>query len=261
MAGLKDKLDAWRQSRRAAQDGPGTSPVPAPSVSGVAVSGVAAFADKNPFSTDLFVRRQTTYLRVFVAVSVVFATVIFMQAAVISNLFPLKRTEIALVHTFGPDEQFYRVEPLSQDVSGFDIFLEKRVGRWVRLVFKLDRPTQEVRWKEAVHMTDTALWKDMQKTYVNGKAIAKVLSEGLTRDVEVKAVSQVAAQETGERLFAVDFVQRDFAEGKEIKVQSLRAYIVVELRPREVTKADRYANPLGVTVVDIKLQEEPSDDT
>ena len=250
MARLKDKLNAWRQSRRAAEDGSGPSPVPAPDV-----SGVAAFADKNPLSTALFVHRQTTYLRVFVAVSVLFAVVILMQAAAISNLLPLKKTEFALVHTFGPEEQLYRVEPLSQDIDGLMLFLEKRVGRWVQLVFALDRPTQEVRWQEAVHMTDSALWNRMQKTFVDRKAIAKVLSDGLTREVEIKGASQVAEQEDGNRLFVVDFVQRDFSNARQIKEQVLRGYVVVTLRPKEVIQADRYLNPLGVTVVDFKLQE------
>ena len=147
------------------------------------------------------------------------------------------------MHTFGPDEQFYRVEPLTQDVDGFLLFLENRIGRWVKLLFELDRPTQVVRFQEAVYMTDSDLWRQLQETFANLKEISNVLDKGMTRTVEVLGVSQVAAQEGGQRLFAVDFVQRDFAKGQEVSVRSLRAYVLVELRPHEVRKEDRYLNP------------------
>ena len=81
MAGLKDKVAAWRQRRQAAQAesrGPGSG------------SGLAAFAAHNPLSTDLFVRRLTTQFRVSVMVIILLAIGNFMQAGVISNLLPLK---------------------------------------------------------------------------------------------------------------------------------------------------------------------------
>jgi len=53
----------------------------------------------------------------------------------------------------------------------------------------------------------------------------------------------------------VDFTQVDERRSREVGRQSLRAYLSMETRPQEVRAEDRYANPLGVTVLRMVLKE------
>jgi type IV secretion system protein VirB8 len=218
---------------------------------------VAAVAALDPQSFQAAHRRLLLLNRVLIVACVCLTACLVFLSSTISYLAPLKTTEFALVHTFGPDEQFYRVEPLSQDVNGFDIFLEKNMARWVRAALELDLPTQEVRWEEVVHMTDTALWRRLQRDHLDPGEVRKLLDQGVTRTIAVKDTSIIVEKE-GVWLVAVDFTQRDFFKGEETRVRDLRAFLSVELRPRDVTKADRYLNPFGVTVVDVVLKEASS---
>lgn len=233
------KIPGWL-GRRASANGP--------------ASPHGAVASADPYAFQAAHRRLAWMFRLSVGVNVALAAAVTVQANAISVLVPLKTTEVALVRTYAPDDKLYRIEPITEEVDGFQLLLESTARRYVKLTLELDPVTQDERLREASRMTDATFSKRFYEERVKSGSIRKALDDGLTREVLIESVSRIESFGNDHKL-VVDYVQVDRQRGEETGRKKLRAYLSMTTRPREVRKEDRYTNPLGIVVLDMTLKE------
>lgn len=75
-----------------------------------------------------------------------------------------------------------------------------------------------------------------------------------SRRVYVETADRLASFDDDYKL-AVDFVQVDERNGREVGRKALRAYLSMTTRPQTVGPEDRFSNPLGITVLQMTLKE------
>lgn len=241
MAGLKDLF------RRKARGGSGGDDPPRAARH---ASTVAADA----YSYRTAHRRLAWLFRLSVMTNVGLIASVVVLANAVAALVPLKTTEVALVRGYEPDDKLYQIEPISEDVDGFDLYLESMARRYVRLVLEIDPVTEASRRREAARMTDRDFWKDVRRARIETEERADALNDGLVRHVHVETANRLASFEDDYKL-AVDFVQIDERRGQEVGRKALRAYLSMTTRPQSVSPEDRFSNPLGITVLQMTLKE------
>lgn len=215
----------------------------------------ACVAAADPYSFAVAHRRLAWMLRLSVALNVVLAASQTVTINAISALVPLKKTEIALVRTDPSDDRIYRIEPISKNVEGFDILMESMARRYVRLLLEIDPVTQTERFREAFRMTDRAFYERFKRDRIDSKKVQEAIADGITRSITVESVDRIASY-YGTYKYAVDLVQVDTKDGREIDRKRTRAYLEMTTREqKEVPEADRYENPLGITVLNLVLKE------
>lgn len=214
-------------------------------------AGVAA---ADPYAFQAAHRRLAWLLRISAGTNVALIAAVTVLATTILVLVPLKKTEVALVRTYAPDDRLYRIEPISETVDGFELLLESTARRYVKLTLEIDAVTQEERLREASHMTDAAFSERFYRERVQSGSIREAIDDGLEREVRIESVDKIESFGRDHKM-VVDFVQVDRQRGKETGRKRLRAYLSLTTRPNEVRKADRYTNPLGIVVLDMTLKE------
>ena len=214
----------------------------------------AAVGRADPYAFEVAHRRLAWMLRISASLNVGLFALLALALGAIATLVPLKTTEIALVHADAQDNRLYRIEPLSQTVEGFDLVLEDKARRYVRLLLEIDPITQTQRFREAFRMTDRAFYERFRKDRIESQAVQDAIASGLTRSVMVESVDRID-ESGGIYKYAVDFVQTDERGGAVVERKKLRAYLSLTLRARDdVPEADKYENPLGITVLDLVLK-------
>lgn len=237
---------AWL--RRIGKRNTGDKPVavkPSPHASAVAA---------DPYSFQASHRRLAWMLRLSAGTNIVLGAGIVVLVQTIAHLVPLKETEIALVRTYGPDDRTYVVEPVSKKVGGFEVFLEAQARRFVLITNEIDPVTQEERLREASRLSDAGFWERFKRERIDSGLITEALEKGIEREVRIVAIDAIATLSSDHK-YAVDFIQIDHRRGKEISRRKLRAYLTLATRPQNVSAADKYTNPFGVTVLDMVLRE------
>jgi type IV secretion system protein VirB8 len=216
---------------------------------------IAPFDDvaaADPYSFQVAHRRLAWMLRQSVAINIVLGVCLVASLAAWSELVPLRKVEIALLRAEPGDNRLYRVEPITNQVGGFDLLMEQQARRYVRLLLEIDEVTQAERFAEAFRMTDATFYEKFKSERF--KSIDKAISEGLTRSITVESVDRIDTVGKNYK-YAVDFVQTDRRKGEEVERRKLRAYLNMTTRPNTVREADRFQNPLGITVLDLVLKE------
>lgn len=214
----------------------------------------AAAVRADPYSFRVAHRRLAWLLRLSVAMNVALIAGLSVTVSAFAHLLPLKTTEIALVRTDPDDNRLYRIEPIERSVQGLDVLLENMARRYVRMLLEIDTVTQTERFRQAFGMTDPGFYERFRRERIETGAVQDALDARLTRSITVESVDRIDAF-GGTYKYAVDLVQIDHKAGREIARRKLRAYLNMTLRPRTVTAADKYENPLGITVLDLVLKE------
>lgn len=222
-----------------------------------AKTGHRSVVEADPYSFQVAHRRLAWMLRLSVVTNVGLLSAVVIQANAIGAMLPLKETQVALVRTYGPDDKLYQVEPISEDVEGFDVLLESMARRYVHLVIEIDPVTEAERRDEAARMTDRAFWKEFRRERIDTEERAKALQDGLIRTVRIEDATRLASF-TDDYKLAVDFVAIDERRGKEVGRKELRAYLSMTTRPQSVAPEDRFSNPLGITVLNFVLKDRQS---
>lgn len=206
----------------------------------------------DPYSFQVAHRRQAWLLKIAAGIIIVLGFCLVSSLNALASLWPLKETKIALVRVDAKDDRVYRIEPLTQDTEGFDLVMEAAARRYVRNLLTIDAITQTERFKEAFRMTDDGYFKRFQDERF--AAVEDAINSGLNRSIVIESVDRL---DTTDDVFkyAVDFVQVDERKGELIERRKLRAYLNMTTRPQEVSDADKYENPLGITVLDLVLKE------
>lgn len=210
--------------------------------------------EADPYKSEVAHRRLAWLLRISVFVSVSSACVAVAAIDTINNLAESFEPKIALLRVYEKDDKLYRVEPIEEDVEGFDILMEAKAKRYVRLMLEIDDVTQTERFKEAFRMTDTAYYKRFKKDRIDSGAIKDFMDAGGIRSITVESIDSIE-NEQGVFKYAVDYTQTDRFPGQKPEVKPARAYLTMTTRPHEVREVDKYENPLGITVLDMALKE------
>ena len=215
----------------------------------------AAHARTDPYSFQVSHKRLAWMLRVSTGTNIVLAACLIILISAYSHLLPLKTTEIALLRSDPEDNRLYRIEPISEDVEGFDLLLEDKARRFMRNLLEIDPVTQTERFREAFRMMDRAFFERFEKERLDSNKVQDALDSGLTRSITVISVDRIAAY-GGTYKFVVDFIQTDTRDGKLVEKKQARATMDMTTRPQEeIRKEDRFENPLGIIVLDLTLKE------
>lgn len=208
----------------------------------------------DPFAFQAAHKRLAWMFRISAGMNIALVMTAIVLGQTISVLVPLKKTEYALVRTYEPDDKLYRIEPISEDVEGFELLLESMAKRYVKLVLELDSVTQDERMVEASRMTDRVFSERFKRDRIKSGAIREALDRGLTREIIIESVDRIESFGNDHKL-VVDFIRVDRERGAKAARKRLRAYLSMTTRPQEVRKEDRYTNPLGIVVLDMTLKE------
>ncbi|NMM46492.1 hypothetical protein HH303_18520 [Rhodospirillaceae bacterium KN72] len=209
----------------------------------------------DPYSFEVAHRRLAWMLRISAGTNVVLGLGLCTALTALSHLFPLKTTEIALVRNDSVSNQLIRIEPISEDVDGFALLMEQKARWYVRALLEIDAVTQTERLRQAFVMTDDKFYEAFKKERIDSGAIQDAINSGLTRSITVESVDLIESYDDNKRKYAVDLVQTDTRRGDVVETKKIRAYLAMTTRPHTVREADRFENPLGITVLDLSLKE------
>ena len=212
----------------------------------------ASVARADPYSFQVAHRRLAWMFRLSVVLNIVLGLSLSTAMNVFQILWPLKEIQLGLLRADPADDRVYRVEPIALGVEGFDLLMESAARRYVRNLLTIDTVTQTERFKEAFRMTDDAYYKRFSDERFD--KVEEAINSGLNRSIVIESVDRIENTD-GTYKYAVDFVQVDERKGDVIERRKLRAYLNMTTRPHQVSEADKYENPLGITVLDLVLKE------
>lgn len=220
--------------------------------------GHASAAELDPYSFQASHRRQAWMLRLSVGIIFALAAGLVVALNTISELVPLKTTEFALIRTYCEDDRTYSVEQVSKELKGFDIFMEARARRFVKILLEIDSVTQEERQREASQMADTEYWKKFRRERIDSGEIRKAIERGIDREITIETVTVIPTLTSeNEFKFAVDYTQTDSRNGAvmEGSPKKLRAFLSMETRPQQnIPLSEKFTNPFGAYVTDLVLR-------
>lgn len=218
--------------------------------------GHSGVLSADPFAYRTAHRRLAWLLRSSVAINVVLGACLAVTTQALTSLVPLKTTEVALLRADPSDDRIYRVEPISVNVDGFELLLEKLSRRYVRQILTIDETTQNTRFAEVRSYSDADFFNHYVKT--NKPFLDQALKDGLNRSITIKGAYKVDAY-NGVFLYVVEFQQVDRMDRTEPVRRDLRAFLELTPRPNEVTEAEKFENPLGIRVLGMSIKEQASE--
>ena len=178
----------------------------------------------------------------------------------IMNTMPLYRVEPFLLSFADKSEQIYRVEQVKniyERKSLTELFVREYVI--LRNSFVGDVDEMEKRWGVGGRVQELSSPKVYQnfKENVADKILELIRQRGITRDIKILAVNEVAGGKTGEVWWQVEFRMTDMQPDKEAPTVSIwQAHVGIKyLASRKVTLGNRLKNPLGFTVVKYTVEQ------
>jgi type IV secretion system protein VirB8 len=207
----------------------------------------------DPYDFRVAHKRLAFLFRLSVTSNIVMVLALLVMASSFSAVLPLKEVRIALLKSDDLENKLVRVEPISQDIKGFDLFLEQKAKRYVKLLVDIDPITQGERLQEAWKMTSIGYYNKFKAVRLDSGAIQEAIDSGLVRSALVESISLIQRRED-EWNYSVDFTQVDTRSGEEVERRKLRAYLTMTTRPQEVAPEDVYENPLGIVVTNMSIK-------
>ncbi len=212
------------------------------------------FRSQDPFAFAIAHQRLAWLLRISAGINIVLAMAFVVSISAFSSLFPLKEIRVALLKIDQADNRIYRIEPISEDVDGFQLLLEQMARRYVRNMLEIDSVTQGIRFREAFAMTDNVFYNRFKRERIESNEVTKAIKSGLTRSITIVGVDMIETNNSNYKL-VVDFIQTDKRRGNLVERKSARAYLTMTTRPKEVKQNAEIENPLGIIVLDMILKE------
>lgn len=212
--------------------------------------------DVDPFDFQVAHKRLAWMLRLSAGTNIALIIALAVMVSTISTLLPLKEVQIALLRADPADNRIYRVEPISQDVPGFDLFMEMTVRNFTASVLTIDTVNAK---PEIIATLDTFATRDFNKKFYRRRAAAvdEAIEAGLNRSITIESAALIGNYD-GVRNYSVDFVQTDKRNGKFVERRKLRAVLKVITQPNTVQIKDKFNNPHGIRVADMVLKERPA---
>ena len=226
---------------------------PTPNQTKASRASTARRATTDPYGFQMAHRRLAWLLRISFGTNIILLCGFVITVSVIPVLLPLRTTEIALLRSDPADDRVYRVEPISQEVDGFDLLLEQMSRRYVKLLLEIDGVSQTSRMREAFAMTDNGFYQKFRKRHIDSGIIQDAIDDGLNRTVLVESADRIS-ESNGTFQYAVDFVQIDKRNGETFDQKKLRAYLSITTRPHEVRSSEKFENPFGIRILNLILK-------
>ena len=208
----------------------------------------------DPYSWQVAHRRLAWITRLLIVLVVIMGAGLVTALEAISDLAREFEPKLALVRMHDKDDRLIFIEPIREDVPGFEVLLRQKARRYVRLMLEIDRVTQTERFREAFRMTDDDYYRRFRKARIESDAVQDILNAGITRSITVESVERLESSGPYHK-FVVDFIQTDMQGATEIERKELRAYLTMTTRGREAAPVDEIENPLGIMVLDMVLKE------
>lgn len=217
--------------------------------------GHASMREADPYSFQVAHRRLAWMFRTSVGINIALAACVVVAVNAIVEIAPLiGETKLALVRADPNDNRLFRIEPINQEVDGFELQMEDKARRYVRNILAIDSVTHDERMAEVRRMTDKRFWKRFEEKRISSGVIKEALASGLDRSITIETVSRIDSIDDTHK-YAVDFIQTDERDGKLVDEQMPRAYLTMTTRPQEnVPVDDIYENPLGIVVLDLSVK-------
>ena len=208
----------------------------------------------DPYAWQVAHRRLAWLTRLLIVLVVVMGAGLVTALEVITRLAAEFEPQLALVRMHEKDDRLIFIEPIRENVPGFEVLLRQKARRYVRLMLEIDRVTQTERFREGFRMTDDDYYRRFRKTRIESDAVQDILNAGITRSITVESVERLESSGPYHK-FVVDFIQTDMQGATEIERKELRAYLTMTTRGREAAPVDEIENPLGIMVLDMVLKE------
>jgi len=210
--------------------------------------------EADPYRWEVSHRRLIFMFRLSVGAFVVAIAVIVTLAQTMQTMAESYEPKIALVRQMEKSDKLVRIEPFTEQMDGYETFIEGKARRYVRLMLEIDDVSQSERFKEAFRMTDMDYYKRFRKDRIDSGAIRAFLDENGVRSITVESIERLNTEDDVYK-YVVDFIQTDKFPGKKPKIKEARAYLTLTTRKQEVPEMEKYENPFGVTVLDMALKE------
>ena len=167
----------------------------------------------------------------------------------IFQVVPLYRVEPFLLTFQNRSEQVYNIQPLTMELRNRKAITEVFVREYVllRSTFTADVGEVETRWMPGgpiQEMSTNQVYQDFLDN-VAKKAIGVIKNQGMTRDVKILSVNELA-----DGVWQVEYETRDmYPDSASPEISYWTASLNVGFRRKTVKHGDRLKNPVGFTVV------------
>lgn len=209
-------------------------------------------------NSDVFVANvgEKRYLWTARAFAIITALSICCNIVLILAIFqvlPLYRVEPFLLTFQNRSEQVYNIQPIKEGLRNQKAITEVFVRQYVllRSSFMRDSAEMEARWSAdgpVKEMSSPKVYQDFLDNTAK-KALQVISSRGLSRDVKILSVNELA-----NGIWQVEYETRDmYPESVQPEVNYWTASLNVTYRKKNVKYGDRLKNPVGFTVTRYSL--------
>lgn len=208
----------------------------------------------DPFSFEVSHRRLAWCFRMSVFMNVTLSFALIFTASALMVAYPLKETRFALIEADSAANQVYRIEPLSEEVSGFKLFLETKAREFASNILPVDLVTQNERYGAAFAMATTNLANKFAEQYFKSGWLKDAHDKGLNRSVIIENAFVRNDSLTKNYLVTVDYVQIDRFKAADTETRKhLSVNFEMAQNPQWVEASELYKNPLGIVVLDMSI--------
>jgi len=214
--------------------------------------------------TDVIVENaaEKRYLWTARAFAVIFAISIccnIMLTLTIMNTIPLYRIQPFLLSFADKETQIYHVEPV-QKLRQYKYLTELFVREYLilRNSFTADAEEMAQRWGangDVREMSSTGIYEDFKRDFATA-ALELIRQYGVTRDIKILSITEVAGGKEGQQWWQVEFRTSDMAPTYETpRISEWVAHIGIKYRAKQVTFGKRLKNPIGFTVTNYQYEQ------
>jgi len=216
---------------------------------------ISPLKERRPYDFEAAHRRLAWMFRLAVFLTLFLGMALGMAVHTISTLLPLKTTEYALLRADPADDRIYRVEPLSREVEGYDLFVEATIRRLTRVLLSVDAVTSLTEIPRALELYGT---REFARRFhdMRSASLKEDIKADLSRSIVIEGVELLAEYGGQDRRYAVNVIQIDKRKGKLISKHRRRASLHIRFQPHTVREQDKFNNPHGLRLVNLTLQEQ-----
>lgn len=177
----------------------------------------------------------------------------------IMNTIPLYRIEPYLLSFADKNEQIYHVEPVRK-LKDYKYLTELFVREYLilRNSFTADVDEMKQRWGadgDVREMSSPRIYSDFKKEFADA-ALELIRQYGVTRDIKILSITEVAGGKEGQVWWQVEFRASDMAPTYETpRISEWVANIGIRYITKKVTYGKRLKNPIGFTVTHYQYEQ------
>ena len=206
------------------------------------------------FSFAVAHRRLAWCFRLSVFLNVLLGLSLIMTASALMLAYPLKEVRFALLRADSAANQVYRIEPLSEDVDGFHLFLETKAREFAANILPVDLVTQNERYGAAFAMASADLTERFAEQRFKSGWLNDAHDRGLNRSIIIENAFVRNNALTENYLVTVDYIQIDRFADEDTETREHRSVnLEMAQNPQWVEASELYENPLGIVVLNMSV--------